>query len=118
MASNDMLSKLLSSNSFNHENNNQQLQQLYSLFAANNGTKIGNTGGNTQTILPIHEIINNLSNLIEQFFGSKYFIFSIVIIVFGILFFCSFCFMIYCCFHTKWCRKFEKNDENKFKLFN
>jgi hypothetical protein len=123
MSSSDMLTKLLSSsnNANNNNNNNDLLKQLFSQLAANNGTNIGNNSGKIQQqqpILPIQEIINNLGTIVEQFFGSKFFIFSIIIIVFGILFLCSFCFMLYCCFHAKWCKKLERNNENKFKLFN
>ena len=119
MDSSELMSKLLASNSQgnNNINNNQQLQQqLYSLFSGNNN---GTRNGNSQQILPINDIIKNLSILFEQFFGSKFFIISVIAIVFTFLLLCSFCFMLYCCCHSKWCRKLHKKEtKNKFKMFN
>ena len=94
MSSSDMLTKLFSSsNNANNANNNELLKQLFFQLAANNGTNIGNNSGQIQQqqpILPIQEIINNLGTIVEQFFGAKFFIFSIIIIVFGILYYVHF----------------------------
>jgi hypothetical protein len=85
---------LSSSNNANNNNNNNELfKQILSQIAANNGTNIGNNSGQIQQqqpILPIQEIINNLGTIVEQFFGAKFFIFSIIIIVFGILYYVHF----------------------------
>jgi hypothetical protein len=121
--SSDILTKLLSSSN-SQDNNNQQLsndrlQQLYSLLSNNNnnnGTRAGN--GNMQQMLPITDMMKNLGKLMEQFFGSKLFIFSFIAIVLGLLFLCSFCFMLYCCCRSEWCRKrVQQEEERKFKSF-
>ena len=113
-ASNELISKILSSNS---ENNGFQ-KQLSSLTSPGNEDIKKNGTVNAELVMKIiTEIFNTLTKTLGEFFSSHAVIFLFILICVGFLFLCSFFFMLYFCCRTKWCLKFKKNEQNKFKLF-